>query len=284
MHMGVAVRLTLFAKDRATAEQAALAAFDRFRTLDNMMSDYQTNSELNQLCRKAGTGPVAVSPELYQVLEVALSVAEATQGVFDVTSAPLVKLWRTARRLGQPPGDEDIVEALQHVGTERISLSPDNRVSLKEGTTIDLGGIAKGFACDEAVNVCSANNVSSALVEAGGDMCLSKAPPGHTGWSILVAGHEEALAVTDCSVSTTGDESQFFLWNGKRFSHVIDPRTGWPVIDQCQTTVVTSSGLWADPLAQAESITPGIANKLCPDARVFRETLATLTDHQTHNE
>lgn len=269
MHMGVAVRLTLFAKDRATAEQAAHAAFDRFRTLDNMMSDYQTNSELNQLCRKAGTGPVVVSPELYRVLSVALAVAQASHGAFDVTAAPLVRLWRKARETGQPPDETAVAAALREVGPDRITLLPSHHVSLKEGTTIDLGGIAKGFACDEALAALQSCSVTAALVEAGGDLAVSSPPPGQDGWSIKVRNQETPLVLQNCAVSTTGDENQHFIWNGQRLSHVIDPRTGWPLVDHAQTTVIAQTGLWADPLAQAESVAPGTCQKLCADARVY---------------
>lgn len=269
MHMGVAVRLTLFAKDRATAEKAAQAAFDRFRTLDNMMSDYQTNSELNQLCRKAGTGPVAVSPELYRVLSVALAVAQGSQGAFDVTAAPLVRLWRKARETGQPPDETAVAAALRKVGPDRITLLPSHQVSLKEGTTIDLGGIAKGFACDEALVALKSGSITAAMVEAGGDLAAGAPPPGQDGWSVKVRGQETPLILQNCAVSTTGDENQHFIWNGQRLSHVIDPRTGWPLVDHSQTTVIAPSGLWADPLAQAESVAPGTCHRLCPDARVY---------------
>ncbi|MCW5939985.1 MAG: FAD:protein FMN transferase [Fimbriimonadaceae bacterium] len=253
-HMGVAVRLTLYAPDRATAERAGRAGFARFAELDAMMSDYQPGSELNRWVARAGEGPVAVSPELFEVLLAAKRVSALSEGAFDVTAGPVVRLWRESRRSGSLPETSALEEARSRVGWRQIRLDSTTRTAeiSQPGIQVDLGGIAKGFACDQAILAMAAQGVGRAMVEAGGDIAVSGPPPGTKGWRITVRGLErEALVLAHQAVSTSGDAEQFVEIGGVRYSHIVDPRTGLGLRRRLQATVVARRGIVSDPLATA---------------------------------
>lgn len=267
MHMGVAVRITLFAADRASAEEAAKLAFARFALLDDMMSDYQRASELNGVCRSAVSGPVEVSPELFEVLSVAKHVSVLSQGAFDMTSAPVVGLWREARKSGRLPRKVDLASALDLVGPSRVHLGTERRtVKLEPGTLLDLGGIAKGYACDEAVRTLTEAGIESALVKAGGDIAVSGSPPGEAGWSVAVQGlAAPPLTLAHQAVSTSGEAEQYVEIGRARYSHIVDPRTGMALSNHGQVTVIGRRGLWTDPIASALSVHPDLDLSLLND-------------------
>lgn len=256
MHMGVAVRLTLFATDRATAERAGTAAFDRFAQLDTVMSDYQQASELNKLCARAGQGPVQVSDDLLDVLQLSSWFSTLTDGAFDVTVAPVVKLWRASRKVSAVPDPDLLKEALSKVGWRRIGLDRLRRtVRLDAGTTLDLGGIAKGYACDAALAIMKKEGVDRAMVEAGGDIAVSGAPPGENGWRIVVHGLDHPpFVLSDQAVSTSGDLEQFVDIGGVRYSHIVNPKTGLGLTNRLQATVIARLGAFTDPLATAACV------------------------------
>jgi thiamine biosynthesis lipoprotein len=272
MHMGVAVRLTLFAPDRARASQAGSASFARFREIDDMMSDYQTNSELNRLCRTAGSDPVGVSQELFEVLSAAYELSELSNGAFDVTAAPVVRLWRTARRNSLLPSPGSLTAAFSRVGHRRVHLDPTTgTVALEPGTTLDLGGIAKGYAIDAALDVLSLYGVESAMVEAGGDIAVSAAPPGEAGWRVSVRGlNAPPFVLEHQAVSTSGDGEQSVEIDGVRYSHIVDPRTGLGLTDSRQVTVTGRRAFGTDPVATAECVSPGVGARLGFEVQIFR--------------
>lgn len=257
--MGVMVHLTLWASSVDQGQLAAAAAFRRIQEINRLMSDYEPTSELSRLCRQAGEGPVSVSPELFEVLAVARRLAELTDGRYDPTVGPLVRLWREARQTGRPPDFAAINDALRLVGYQRLLLDAEKQtVELtRPGMQLDLGSIAKGFAGDEAVRVLRGLGISRVAFEAGGDKVFGDAPPGETGWSI----EEEYLPakprrLANCAVSISGDNVQYFEHEGKRFSHVIDPRTGWGSTSHSMCITVAPRGLISDPLATIGSLLP----------------------------
>lgn len=190
VHMGVDFRLLFYAPDEKTAKVASRAAFDRIAALNGIMSDYDPQSELMRLCRTSGEGrAVPVSPELFDVLQCAQRLSEQTDGAFDVTVGPIVRLWRRARRRHELPPPERLAEARALVGYRNIRLDADAKtVELaKPGMRLDLGGIAKGYAADAALAVLGEHGVTSALVDGSGDIALGDAPPGTSGWRIAIA-------------------------------------------------------------------------------------------------
>ena len=252
--MGVRARIVLYAEDEAAAQQASTAAFDRVAVLEDIMSDYRPTSELNRLCSKAGGPPTRVSPELFFILAKSQELAGRSDGAFDVTVGPMVKLWRTARKSGILPTPAERIAAKRLVGRRKMTIDPKGstvRLAVP-GMKLDLGGIAKGYACDEAIRTLKEQGIGSALVEMGGDIVVSKAPPGTDGWEIEVAGKTMELA--NKAVSSSGDTEQFVVIGGKRYSHIVDPRTCFGLTDRIAVTVVAPTGIMSDGLATAISV------------------------------
>jgi thiamine biosynthesis lipoprotein len=258
-HMGIDARLVVYAKDQKTAEKACRAALDRVAALDSIMSDYRRDSELNQLSANAGGAPVAVSGDLYKVLKRAEEVSKRSDGAFDVTVGPLIVLWRAARRSGVLPDPAEIEKARALVGWKKVELS-EGRVRLTTaGMKLDLGGIAKGYAADEAQKVLKKHGVTRALIQMGGDIVVSGPPPGKKGWTIRVpnAGDDQGpkdLEFANCAVSTSGDTEQFTVIGGVRYSHVVDPRTGQALTNRVQSTIVAKDGFTTDPVSTALTV------------------------------
>ncbi len=262
--MGGRVDVTLYAPDEDTAERAARTAFGRYAALEDVFSDYRPTSELMRLCDRAGTGPYAVSKDLFAVLEQSQKVAEMTEGAFDVTCSPMVRLWREARRTKEVPSIRALRTAQLLVGWRSLVLNPAHRTAeLKlAGILIDLGGIAKGYANDEALLALLEEGIERAMVVAGGDIGVSGPPPGHLGWAIKVRSIPDTFYLSHCSISTSGDTEQFVEIGGVRYSHVVDPRTGMGVTTRIQATVIAPRGLVTDPLATALCVDPKLKERL----------------------
>lgn len=254
VHMGVPVGLTVYAAGQEEAEKSCRVAFDRFAALEQVMSDYRPTSELMRLCAKAGQGPVPVSEDLWKVLERSQTLAEESEGAFDITASPIIRLWRTARKDKKLPDPKALEEAKAKVGWRNLRLDPAKRTAeLKlPGMQLDLGAIAKGFACDEAQAALKAKGIKSALVEAGGDIVVTDSPPGEEGWKVAV--DDETRTLSNVAISTSGDTEQFVEINGTRYSHIVDPRTGYGITSRTVVTITASDGLTSDSLATAFSV------------------------------
>lgn len=259
--MGVDARLVVYAPDQATAERVCAAAFARIAELDTIMSDYRRNSELNRLSARAGGPPIRVSPHLFRVLQRAQLVARQSGGAFDVTIGPLIGLWRKARKSGTLPAPDEIARARRLVGWQKLHLDERARTARLElpGMQLDLGGIAKGYAADVAQRTFKERGILHALVEMGGDIVVSGAPPGTEGWTIRVpnAGTDRGpaeLHLTHRAISTSGDTEQFAIIGGRRYSHIVDPRTGMAQTNRVQVSVIAPNGLTSDPLSTALTI------------------------------
>jgi thiamine biosynthesis lipoprotein len=253
LHMGVRVRVVLYATGEDHAERAASSAFAVFAELDALLSDYRRDSELNRLCDRAGSGAVEVSEHLFRVLERAKEVARRTAGAFDPTAGPLVRLWRKTLQTGAPPNPEALANARALVGWHLMLLDPKRRTVelLNAGMRLDLGGIAKGYACDQALEALRQEGVSSALVEAGGDLALGDPPPGGRGWVVSVPHAGKRIALSRCGVSTSGNDVQFIEIAGVRYSHILDPRTGYGLTVNRTITVIGPDAFTTDPIATA---------------------------------
>jgi thiamine biosynthesis lipoprotein len=253
--MGVPVRLLLHASGEPLARAAAVAAFARIAALDAILSDYRPDSELRRLGR--GTEDwTPVSPELFAVLSRAREVARLTGGAFDPTVGPLVRLWRTARAERRLPAPDAIARARARVGWSGLELDPRSRAVrlARPDIQIDLGGIAKGFVTQAALDTLAQHGIASALVEAGGDLAVSAAPPGRPGWTIDAPGAEPAFAaraaqLVDAALATSGPSAQAVVIDGTRYSHVIDPRSGAALTASIVARVIARDGMTADALA-----------------------------------
>src|SRR5688572_10277743 len=215
LHMGVQVRLVVYAPDKESAERACEAAYARVAQLEDVFSDYRPTSELMRLCDKAGGAPVLVSDELIFVLQRAQDVSRRSDGAFDVTVGPYVGLWREGRKTGKLPSHEALAAAREKGGWRFVRIHPDAKtVRLAvPGMRLDLGGIAKGYAGDEAIRVLRDHGIASSLFEAGGDIVVSDAPPGERGWKIELPENTpkdgRTLTLANAGVSTSGDTEQF---------------------------------------------------------------------------
>jgi thiamine biosynthesis lipoprotein len=295
--MGVPFRVTLYAASASVAREAAEAAFARIEALNAVLSDYDSDSELSRLSASSGSGRfVAVDRDLWRVLECAQRFAERSGGAFDITVGPLVNLWRAARRKKELPATGRIQDALGRVGYRCLVLDPAVRAACLEvpRMRLDAGGIAKGYAAQEAVETLKARGVPACMVEGGGDIALGAPPPGRRGWRIEVAelDHPDAppaqtIEVADCSVATSGDRYQRVTVDGVRYSHIVDPWTGVGLTDHSVVTVVASCGMEADALAKVVAVLgPARGLALVEEvpgarARVVRAPEARVEEHES---
>ncbi len=286
VHMGMPVRIVVYAATPELADRAARAAFSRIASLDQAMSDYRPDSELNRLLATAGRW-TPVSAELFDVLTRALQVARASDGAFDPTVGPLTILWREARRTGRAPDATALEAARARVGWRQVSLGPAARAVrlARAEMRLDLGGIAKGYILQEALAVLVSHGASRALLEAGGDVVVGDPPPDRSGWRIDVAGADAAFAaraaaLTRAALSTSGLTAQFVEIDGKRYSHVIDPRTGWGVTSDHAVSVIAADAATADALATALGVLGPSASEALLAA--FPDAMATFRRSTPH--
>jgi thiamine biosynthesis lipoprotein len=259
-HMGSEFKVVLYTTDESLARSASRAAFARIAVLDAILSDYQPDSELMRLCDQAGGAPVGVSADLFDVLDRSRLMYERSGGAFDVTVGPVVRLWRRARRDRKMPAPELLARARALVGSDQMQLDRSARTVklLKSGMKLDVGGIAKGYACGEAIDVLGHCGVTSALVAGSGDIVVSGPPPDTDGWTIGIGPLEaptapprQYLRLKNAAVSTSGDAERYVEIGGKRYSHIVDPQTGLGVVDRSSITVVARDGATADSLDTA---------------------------------
>jgi thiamine biosynthesis lipoprotein len=256
-HMGCTFKIVLYSTDEAAARDASRRAFDRIASLDAILSDYQPESELSRLGQKAGGPPVPVSPDLFDVLSESRRWYEKTGGVLDVTIAPVGRLWRRARRERKLPDPRKLAEARTLIGSDKLVLDPVRRtVRLAlPGMRLDVGGIAKGYASQAALEVLRAQGVTRALVGGAGDIVVGDPPPDAPGWTIGIAGlnpeaspPETYVLLKNQAISTSGDAERFVIIDGHRYSHIINPVTGMAVEDRASVTVIAPDGATADAL------------------------------------
>ena len=265
IRMGTSFRIVFYAEDPSIASQASTEAFERIEQLEQILSDYREESELNRVCRKAFQSPQRVSPELFYVLQRSLHFSELSEGTFDVTIGPVVQLWREARRDKRLPDAERLSRARLAVGFQNVVLDSETRtVFLKrDDMKLDLGAIAKGYAADQAMAVLRKYGINRILVDAGGDLSLGDPPPGSPGWDIRIHEWDKEkksqglwLRLHNVGIATSGDTFQFLEKQGEHFSHIINPADAIGIRDSVSTTVIAQDGISADALATALSILP----------------------------
>jgi thiamine biosynthesis lipoprotein len=261
--MGTMFHIEMYAASSAEASKAAEAAFARAEELEQIMSNYRADSELMRLAREGSAAAFPVSSDLYDVLAKSLWVSQLSSGVFDVSIGPLVDLWRGARKTGRLPDPAEIATAKALVDYRNIEMDPARHtVFLKRaGMKLDLGAIGKGYAADQMLAVLQSQGIRHAMVVAGGEVVVGEPPPGNSGWKVAidtadgVAGAPPfTLLLRAAAVSTSGDEHQFLELNGHRYSHVINPPTGWALEGESSTTVVAKDSTTADSLGTAFSL------------------------------
>lgn len=250
--MGTLFRIVLYAPDSAQALAASQKAFVRLDTLNIILSDYREDSEINRLCRTSGTGEfVKVSDDLWKIIQKSIKGARMTDNNFDITIGPMTQLWRRMKRQKQLPSEAQIAEARAKVGIDNIVLNSTNQSIMlkKSGMRIDFGGIGKGYAEDEMMKVLQEDGITSAMIEAGGNIVTSDVPPKEKGWKVMINNKDYYLK--NCGISTSGDMYQFVEIDGKKYSHIIDPKVGIGVTELRQVTIISKDGTSSEWLSKA---------------------------------
>lgn len=262
-HMGTLMQIKCYAYTEEQANDALRAAFDRIAQLDDILSDYKPGSELDRVTATAVNHPVAVSADLFRILAASQKLSEESNGAFDITLGPVTHLWREARKADRLPDPSALRAALSRCGYRKMHLDASRHtVHFDEpDMQLDAGGIAKGYAADEALAVLQKHGIRSALVAVSGDLAFSDAPPGQAGWKIGIDSFDKAnvpftrvLVLSNAAVSTSGDMEQHLDAGGVRYSHIVDPKTGVGLTKHITVTVVAHHGVEADGNTKIVSI------------------------------
>jgi thiamine biosynthesis lipoprotein len=259
--MGSTYSMVLYGTDDAVLRSAAEEAAEEARRLDHMLSNYIPTSEWSQVNREAGKGPVRISPELFQLLTDCVNYSRASDGAFDITVGPLMKVWGFYKGTGRLPHRAEIRGAMENVGYRNIILDPAARTVrfASPGVEIDPGGIGKGYAVDRMVDILHKDGITVGLVSGSGSSIYAMgAPPSDPrGWKISIKDPRkpsrtiEDVYLKNESMSTSGDYEKFFYAEGRMWSHIMDPRTGYPAEGVLSVSVIAprtlDSEAWAKP-------------------------------------
>lgn len=257
--MGGKTRVVLYAQSEQTAAIAAEQAFEEMLRQNAILSDYDPSSESMQLVTLAPNKWHNTSHDLVEILALSRKVWQTSRGAFDPTVGPVTHLWRTAFKDETLPDADELRLALQRVGMQHLELDTEhNRIRFDQtGMLLDFGGVGKGYAAQKALHVLREHGCPGALVDLGGDLAIGDPPPGKDGWRVMIdtglqLPHEVVLA--NVGVATSGDQFRYLEVDGVRYSHIIDPRTGYGLTKRVAVTVIAPEPWLADALASAASV------------------------------
>lgn len=281
--MGTDFRIIAYHADSVKLKEAVEKAYARVAILEKVFSDYDENSEVSWLSKDGRESEI--SDELWDVLQYALEVSRRSEGAFDVSVGALSKVWRKAFRQKEFPANAELNRAAATVGYEHIKMKENKRTRTikleKSGMQLDFGGIAAGYAVDEAMAWLREYGISTALVDGGGDILLGDAPPGTKGWEIevpdkLVNGELtfKKTYLANTAITTSGDTYRYLEHKGKRYSHIIDPRTGMGLTNRRVVTVTAPTCIAADVWATTASV--GISKLLTVDLKAEKVVVKVL--------
>ena len=259
--MGSTYSIALYGADRVKMEAAIDAAFDEVRRMDELLSNYLPGSQWSEVNRNAAVKPVRVSPELFQVLSACVEYSRESEGAFDITVGPLMKVWGFYKGTGHLPHKPEIAAAIAKVGYRHIVLDKAAQTVRfdRPGVEMDPGGIGKGYAVDRMVEVLKKNGFRTALIAGSGSSIYGMgAPPDEPrGWPVKIKDPwdnrktQAEVFLKDSSMSTSGSYEKFFRAEGKTYAHIMDPRTGYPAQGSVSVSVISprtiDSEVWAKP-------------------------------------
>lgn len=259
--MGSTYTIELYGYDRIRMEAAADAAFDEVRQLDDLLSNYKPDSEWSEVNRRAAAGPMKISPELFRVLSACAGYSRESEGAFDITVGPLMKVWGFYKGSGHLPHRAEVQAAMTKVGYRHMHLDPAAQTVWfdRPGVEIDPGGIGKGYAVDRMVEILRKNGIQTALVAGSGSSIYGMgAPPDEPrGWRVDIKNPWDTrksaaeVFLKDMSMSTSGSYEKFFRAEGRIYAHIMDPRTGYPAAGSVSVSVIAprtlDSEVWAKP-------------------------------------
>ncbi len=254
--MGTAIRVELWADERAAGERAIKAVMDEMHRIDFAMSPHKPQSELSRINRDAGQAAVPVSREMAALIARAMQFSVLSRGAFDITYASVGHLYDY--RNGVAPSDEQLARAREAIGFQHIELDGNaGTVRFRHpGTRIDLGGFAKGHAVDRSADILVRHGIRHAIVSAGGDSRVLGDRRGRP-WSIAIRDPRRrgevvaVLPLEDTAISTSGDYERFFERDGRRYHHLIDPRTGASPDGVRSVTILAGDGLTSEALSKS---------------------------------
>ncbi len=256
--MDTLVAITVVSDSKDNAEKAIDAAFSEIEYLEKLSNHYSPDSEITRINRNAGISEVKVSYDILKLLEKALYVSENTEGAFDVTMGPVIALYDFHKKIR--PDDGMIKKTLSLVNYRDIIINRDRSTVLlkRKGMLIDLGGIAKGYAADKAAETLKKNRVRSGLVAVAGDIKAFGLKPDGKPWKIGIRNPESGdkeddimatIELKDMAISTSGDYERFFISGGKRYHHLLDPKTGLSAQECRSVSIITKEGAFTDAFA-----------------------------------
>ena len=258
--MGTVFAIHLYAESEAQALSFFEVAFEEVERLEETLSKFRPSSEICRINRLAATQPVTTDPEVFSLIEQSLFFSEQTAGAFDITVGPLMRTWGFFRAEGHCPDAQELNAARERTGFEKVILDRGARTIgfAVPGMELDLGAIGKGYAVDRTVEVLREASVSAALVVAGSSTVYALGtPPEEDGWKIHVPDPRDrtrkisTVRLRDQAISTSGNYERFFELDGRRYCHVMDPRTGMPVEGVLQATLIGSDGAMTDAISNA---------------------------------
>jgi len=254
--MGTFLELTLWHSEPEVAKRIIRETAEEVHRLDEILSNFDTDSSLSRFNQQAGKGKMNLPPELYELLTIARQFSIMTSGDFDITVGPLMELWRDSSSLGRLPDRDTLSRVLGQVGYEKLKLYDYRQAELLHpAMKIDLGGIGKGYAVDRVANRLKTAGVNAALINFGGSSIYALGtPPGEQGWEIGLQATDGRLRgvvyLRDMALSTSGSMGKFWNIGGKRYGHLIDPKSGMPVLESRMATVITASATTAEALTK----------------------------------
>jgi thiamine biosynthesis lipoprotein len=293
--MGSPFNLIIVSSDSLKAMQFSISCFSLIDSFSHIFSDYDSTSELSKLSINAGNGFQSCSPALWDLLLISRQAYEKSLQSFDISIGSLSSLWRSKIKRRQFPDSATVISTKENVGLEKI-LWNDSLHQIwipNKNMHLDVGGIAKGYIAQKVIDYLHKYGIDAALADAGGDISMGKAAPGTSGWIVGVNVPETTddlmsrkLLLTNCSVATSGDAYQYMEHEGLKYSHIIDPRTGYGVSYQRNVTVIAKDGATADWLATACSIlsiedSKKICNKMQAELFISSIENGTLLIYQT---
>ncbi|WP_433975069.1 FAD:protein FMN transferase [Tunturiibacter lichenicola] len=259
--MGSEFSIDLYAPNQETADRWMQLSFEEVDRIEKLLSNYRPSSELSRISREAGTHPVTIDPETFDFLQTSVSWSSRSNGAFDITVGPIMRAWGFFFNQGRIPSEAELLALKRQTGWTNIHLDASARtVSFINGSAMELdpGGIGKGYAVDRIVALLHQEHVSAALISAGSSTIYAiGAPPGSQGWPINIADPARSgrilstVLLTDTSLSTSACTEKFFIKNGHRYCHILDPHTMHPIENMLQTTVIAPSATDSDALTKA---------------------------------
>ena len=302
--MGTFARVVAVAADSSSAKECIDAAFAELQKVDGLMSSYKSDSEISEVNRNGFKRAVKVSESTYRVLRKSVEFSKLTGGAFDITIGPLADLWRSAAEANSVPTDAELAAARSKIGYEKLLLDA-NDMSVRfavDGMKLDLGGIAKGFAVDRAIEAMQKNVAAGGMVDVGGDIrCFGTPPRGKSTWLIGLQDPSEkfeipigtgepllVLQLTGAAIATSGNYRRFALIEGKKYSHIMDSRTGKSTKGLSSVTIISKNATDADALATAVSVMgaeAGLAliEKLPETEAILIPASTGMTNQQKYN-